>query len=247
LTAVADTRLLGDPVDRADGPRKVTGAAPYPSDVNLPGMAHAALVRSTIAAGRIRHIDTGAAEAAPGVLAVITHKNAPKLERGPVSILGVAPQAPLQDDRLLHYGQYVAVVVAETPQEAAAAARLVELDHEPADALLDIGDARGGLQTNPWGIDMRRGDIDAGLSSAEITYEATFTTAVNTNNPLGLFATVAAWDDDTVTVYDTTQWTSNVRAGWPRRSRSPRPRSGFTHRMSAAGSGRACASGSTCS
>ena len=213
MTAVAEARLLGDPVDRVDGPLKVTGAAPYPSDVRLPGMAHAALVRSTIAAGRIRHIDTVAAEAAPGVLAVITHKNAPKLERGPLSILGVAPQAPLQDDRLLHYGQYVAVVVAETPQEAAAAARLVELDHEPADALLDLGDARGALQTNPWGIDMRRGDVDAGLSSAEITYEATFTTAENTNNPLGLFATVAAWDDDTVTVYDTTQWTSNVRAG----------------------------------
>jgi CO/xanthine dehydrogenase Mo-binding subunit len=213
VTAVAEARLLGDPVDRVDGPLKVTGAAPYPSDVRLPGMAHAALVRSTIAAGCIRHIDTVAAEAAPGVLAVITHKNAPKLERGPLSILGVAPQAPLQDDRLLHYGQYVAVVVAETPQEAAAAAWLVELDHEPADALLDLDDARGALQTNPWGIDMRRGDVDAGLSSAEITYEATFTTAENTNNPLGLFATVAAWDDDTVTVYGTTQWTSNVRAG----------------------------------
>jgi xanthine dehydrogenase YagR molybdenum-binding subunit len=175
-------------------------------------MAHAALVRSTIAAGRISRIDTVAAEAAPGVLAVITHENAPNLERGPLSVLGPAPQAPLQDDRLLHYGQYLAVVVAETPQETAAAARLVELDYEPADALLDLGDARAALHTNPWGIDMQRGDVDAGLASAEITYAATFTTAENTNNPLGLFATVAAWDGDTVTVYDTTQWTSNVRA-----------------------------------
>ena len=213
MTAVADTRLLGDPVDRADGPRKVTGAAPYPSDVNLPGMAHAALVRSTIAAGRIRHIDTGAAEAAPGVVAVITHQNAPKLERGPLSILGVAPQAPLQGDRILHDGQYLAAVVAETPQEAAAAARLVKLDYEPAAALLDIGDSRGALHTNPWGLDMQRGDVDSALAAAEVTYEATFTTAENTNNPLGLFATVADWDGDTVTVYDTTQWTSNVRAG----------------------------------
>jgi CO/xanthine dehydrogenase Mo-binding subunit len=212
MTAVAGSKLLGDPVDRVDGPRKVTGTASYPSDVSLPSMAHAALVRSTIAAGRISRIDTVAAEAAPGVLAVITHENAPNLERGPLSVLGPAPQAPLQDDRLLHYGQYVAVVVAETPQEAAAAARLVEIDYEPADALLDLGDARSALHTNPWGIDMQRGDVDAGLASAEITYAARFTTAENTNNPLGLFATVAAWDGDTVTVYDTTQWTSNVRA-----------------------------------
>jgi xanthine dehydrogenase YagR molybdenum-binding subunit len=212
MTAVAGSKLLGDPVDRVDGPRKVTGAAPYPSDVRLPGMAHAALVRSTIAAGRIGRIDTAAAAAAPGVLAVITHENAPNLERGPLSVLGPAPQAPLQDDHVLHYGQYVAVVVAETPQEAAAATRLVELDYEPADALLDLGDARAALRTNPWGIDMQRGYVDVGLASAEITYAATFTTAENTNNPLGLFATVAAWDGDTVTVHDTTQWTSNVRA-----------------------------------
>jgi CO/xanthine dehydrogenase Mo-binding subunit len=212
VTAVAETKLLGDPVDRVDGPLKVTGAAPYPSDVNLPDMAHAALARSTIAAGRISHIDTVAAEAAPGVLALITHENAPTLERGPLSVLGPAPQAPLQDDRVLHYGQYVAVVVAETPQEAAAAARLIELDYEPAEALLDVGDSRGALHTNPWGIDMQRGDVDEGLAVAEITYEARFTTAENTNNPLGPFATVAAWDGETVTVYDTTQWTSNVRA-----------------------------------
>jgi Aldehyde oxidase and xanthine dehydrogenase, a/b hammerhead domain/Molybdopterin cofactor-binding domain len=212
VTAVAETKLLGDPVDRVDGPLKVTGAAPFPSDVNLPDLAHAALARSTIAAGRISHIDTVAAEAAPGVLALITHENAPTLERGPLSVLGPAPQAPLQDDRVLHYGQYVAVVVAETPQEAAAAARLIEPDYEPAEALLDVGDSRGALHTNPWGIDMQRGDVDEGLAVAEITYEARFTTAENTNNPLGPFATVAAWDGETVTVYDTTQWTSNVRA-----------------------------------
>jgi Aldehyde oxidase and xanthine dehydrogenase, a/b hammerhead domain len=107
VTAVAEARLLGDPVDRVDGPLKVTGAAPYPSDVRLPGMAHAALVRSTIAAGRIRHIDTVAAEAAPGVLAVITHKNAPKLEpgtaqhpgRGPAGSSAGRPPAPLRPVR----------------------------------------------------------------------------------------------------------------------------------------------------
>jgi CO/xanthine dehydrogenase Mo-binding subunit len=78
--------------------------------------------------------------------------------------------------------------------------------------VLDIGDPRGELQANPWGADVQRGDVHAGLASAEVTHEATYTTAENTNNPLGLFATVAAWDGDTVTLHDATQWTANVQA-----------------------------------
>jgi CO/xanthine dehydrogenase Mo-binding subunit len=81
-TTVETTTLVGPGVDRVDGPRKVTGAARYPSDFDLPDLAYAALVRSTIAAGTIAGIDTGAAESAPGVLAVLTHKNAPTLHRG---------------------------------------------------------------------------------------------------------------------------------------------------------------------
>ncbi|MEP6689317.1 MAG: hypothetical protein ABJC36_13285, partial [Gemmatimonadales bacterium] len=75
--------LVGPSEDRIDGPAKVAGAALYPSDVQLPGLAHAALVRSTIASGRIRRIGTEAAAEALGVLAVITHTNAPRLARGP--------------------------------------------------------------------------------------------------------------------------------------------------------------------
>jgi CO/xanthine dehydrogenase Mo-binding subunit len=204
-------RLLGTAVDRVDGPLKVRGAAPYPSDVNYPNLAHAALVRTTIAAGTITHIDAGPAEAAPGVLAVITHDDKPKLERGPATLLGPSPQAPLQDARVLHYGQYLAVIVAETPQEAVTAARLVEVNYEPAEALLEIGDPRGERRTNPWGLDRQRGDVEAALASAEVRFDATYSTAANTNNPIGLFATVAAWDGDTVTVHDATQWTKTVQ------------------------------------
>jgi CO/xanthine dehydrogenase Mo-binding subunit len=113
---------LGAPVDRMDGPLKVTGAAPYPSDVAYPDMAYAALVRSTIAAGRILEIDVDAARAVDGVQAVITHLDAPCLGRAPAGALGLPPPAPLQDNRILHYGQYVAVVVADTPQQANEAA-----------------------------------------------------------------------------------------------------------------------------
>jgi CO/xanthine dehydrogenase Mo-binding subunit len=205
------TRVIGAPVDRVDGPLKVAGAARYPSDVQLPDLAHGALVRSTIAAGRIVDIDVAEAEAVAGVRAVITHRNAPRLGRAPAAILGPQPPPPLQDDRVLHYGQYVAVVVADTPQQAAQAARCVTLTYDTRDALLDIDDARGELVTNPFGFDMRRGDVEAGMAGADVVHEAEYTTAENTNNPLGLFATVAVWDGDTVTVHDSTQWTSNAR------------------------------------
>ncbi|MEO3747074.1 xanthine dehydrogenase family protein molybdopterin-binding subunit [Plantactinospora sp. B5E13] len=211
MTMTEPTRVVGAGLDRVDGPLKVAGAAPYPSDVRYPAMAHAALVRSTVAAGRIAAIDTAAAEALPGVLAVLTHHNAPRLRPGPENNLGPTPPPPLQDDRILHNGQYVAVVVAEQAYQATDAARSVTVTYERAEAALDIDDDRGELKIDPFGFDGGRGDLDAGLAAADVVHEATYTTAENTNNPLGLFATVAAWDGDRVTVHDSTQWTSNVR------------------------------------
>ena len=205
-------RLIGPGVDRVDGPLKVTGSAPYSSDFGYPHMAHAVLVRATVATGRIRGIEATAAEAAPGVLAVITHRNAPQLGRGPDTPYWRQPPPPLQDDRIVHYGQYVGVVVAETAQQANAAARLIEVDYESAEPLLDLNDPRAELLTNPWGMDAHRGDVAAGLASAAATVDATYTTPDETNNPMGLFATVASWDGDSLTVHDSTQWPYSVRA-----------------------------------
>jgi xanthine dehydrogenase YagR molybdenum-binding subunit len=205
-------RLIGPGVDRVDGPLKVTGSAPYSIDFGYPDLAHAALVRATVAAGRIRGIEAAAAEAAPGVLTVITHRNAPQLRRGPDTPFWRQTVPPLQDDRILHHGQYVAVVVADTAEQASAAARLVEIDYEPAEALLDLDDPRAEVVTNPWGLDAHRGDVAAGLASAAATVEATYTTPDETNNPMGLFATVALWDGDSLTVHDSTQWPYGVRA-----------------------------------
>src|SRR2546425_7454597 len=86
--------LIGPGVDRVDGPLKVTGTAHYPGDFSFPNLVHAVLVQSTVAAGRIRRVDTKQAEAAPGVLTVITHKNAPPLGRGPKTTVGTAPPPP---------------------------------------------------------------------------------------------------------------------------------------------------------
>jgi xanthine dehydrogenase YagR molybdenum-binding subunit len=212
MTTIEPVRLVGPGIDRVDGPLKVTGSAPYPSDFSFPNMAHAVLVRATVAAGRIRRIEVAAAEAAPGVLAVITHRNAPQLGRGPDTPHWRQPPPPLQDGRILHHGQYIAIVVAETAEQAAAAARLIKTDYDPAEPLLDLDDPRAEVRTNPWGLDTHRGDVADGLASADVTIEATYTTPDETNNPLGLFATVAAWDGDSLTVHDSTQWPYSVRA-----------------------------------
>lgn len=213
----APGRGIGLGVDRVDGPLKVTGAAPYSSDFSYPDMAHVVLVQAIIAAGRVRDIDAGAAEAAPGVLAVVTHLNAPRLAPGPEKWLapGIPPQKsppiPLQDDRILHYGQFVAMVVAETAEQAVAAARLVAIDYERVEPIQRFDDARAELLPDPWGMNSERGDVAAGLSTAEVRFEATFTTAENTNNPLGLFATVAVWEGDALTIHDATQGPRLVR------------------------------------
>jgi len=211
MTTIEAVRLIGPGVDRVDGPLKVTGSAPYPADFGFPGMAHAVLVHAAVAAGRIRRIESAAAEAAPGVLAVITHLNAPHLNRGPDTPVWRQPPPPLQDDRVLYYGQYVGVVVAETAEHATAAARLIEIEYEPAEPLLDLEDPRAEVVTNPWAMDSRRGDVPAGLASAEVTVDAAYTTPDETNNPMGLFATVASWDGDSLTVHDSTQWPHGVR------------------------------------
>lgn len=215
MTTVEQVDLIGEGLDRVDGPLKVTGAAHYPNDFSYPDMAHAALVHSTVAAGRISRLDTSAAQASPGVLAVISHQNAPALGRAPDSFVS-APPPPLQDDRILYFGQYVAVVVADTAEEATAAARRVEADYEASEPVLDVHDPRAELITDPWGSDISRGDAEAAVTSAEVRFEATYTTADNANSPMGPFTTVAAWDGDSLTVHDATQWPGYVRTALAR-------------------------------
>ncbi|MFI5815984.1 xanthine dehydrogenase family protein molybdopterin-binding subunit [Streptomyces sp. NPDC051643] len=211
MSTVESRPLVGAGVSRVDGPRKVTGTAPYPMDFSIPGQAYGTVVQSTVAAGRIVRMHTEAAEGAPGVLAVLTHENAPSVGTGPTTVLGASPPPPLRNDRIVHHGQHIAFVVAETPEQATAAARLVRVDYEVEEPLLDLRDPRAEQVLDPWEMDTSRGDAGAALESAEVTVRATYTTADNTNNPLGLFATVAVWEGDTLTVHDTSQWPSMVR------------------------------------
>ena len=203
--------VVGTARDRVDGRLKVMGTATYPIDVTLPGMAHAVLVQSTATSGRIRHIAVDAAERAPGVLAVITHVNAPALARGPMTPSGPSPLPPLQSDVVLYYGQHVAMVVAETREQAQAAAALIETTYERGTPVLSYDDPRASRVSHPWTPDYVRGDVPRALAAADVQVHGTYTTAENTNNPIGLFATVAVWNGDALTVHDTTQWPHGVR------------------------------------
>src|SRR5215472_5251050 len=114
---------IGQPISRADGRLKVTGRADYTADIPVEGMTHAAIVHSTIANGRTAGIDTRKAEAAPGVLAVFTHRNMPRMNPTPQpgSLLHPSGQSylPVQDERIHYAGQPVALVVAKTQDQAA--------------------------------------------------------------------------------------------------------------------------------
>jgi CO/xanthine dehydrogenase Mo-binding subunit len=204
-------RAVGRPMDRVDGPEKVTGTARYPSEFGFDDLAYAVVVQSTVAAGRIAAIDAGAAEAEPGVLAVISHANAGALRQAPASVLGPAAPPPLRDPQVRHHGQHVAVVVAETLEQATAAAALVRVEYQVDEPLLRLDEPRAERFTHPEVPDLDRGDVAIGLAAADARVEATYTTPAEHHNPMALFATTAVWDGDSLTVHDTTQWPRNVR------------------------------------
>ena len=162
------TAFIGQPVSRVDGRQKVTGGATYAAEFDVPGQAHAAIVRSTIAKGRIASIDAASAEQAPGVVAVITHRNAPRLAYRPHKgftdpMVGERLHV-LQDDQVRHQGQPIGLVVAETLEQARHAADLVGVTYSAAPAQTDIEHATPVLPTQQktdQGETSRR-NIDAG-------------------------------------------------------------------------------------
>ena len=119
--------------------------------------------------------------------------------------IGPQPLPPFQSDAVLHYGQHVAMVVAETREQANAAAALIEVTYERDTPLLSFDDPRTSPVFHPWTPDYDRGNVRGALAAADVQVNETYTTAENTNNPIGLFATVAVWNGDALTVHDTTQ------------------------------------------
>ena len=216
--------LIGKPVERVDGRLKVTGGARYAAEFKHANVAHGMLVMSTIANGRIQSIDSKAAEAAPGVIAVISHLNAPRLPF-PEKRLGTDPVygrtlRVLQEDTIYFNSQPVAVVVAETLEQAEYAATLVKVvyDERKPVTSLEAEMARAfppqeGLEKNPpmeRPADVARGDPRA-LSKAEVSVDETYTIPIEHHNPMELLSTIAEWREGKLTVHDKTQWVCNVQ------------------------------------
>lgn len=195
---------VGKPLDRVDGRRKVTGTATFAAEHWQDRAVHAVLVQSTIARGRIVAIDTAAASRAPGVLAILTHENAPRLSKAPSGEPG-EDRLPLADD-LVHYaGQHVAMVVADTIERARHAASLVAVRYQREEPVLEVAQGDSGVDL-PARLQRHRGDAAAALGAAGmVNLRQVYTTPVATHNPLEPSATVAEWDGERLTVADSTQ------------------------------------------
>ncbi|HTJ25773.1 MAG TPA: xanthine dehydrogenase family protein molybdopterin-binding subunit [Candidatus Limnocylindria bacterium] len=202
---------IGAPLDRIDGPAKVTGAARYAYEHALERIAYVFPVQSTIAKGRVTAIDTRAARAIPGVLHVLTHRNAPRLASVEDAALAV-----LQSDAVAYHGQFVAAVVAESYEIARQAAGIVAVTYkeQPHDVVLrtDHPALYAPERVNAgFATDTASGDVEAALAAAPVTIDHTYTTPAYHNNPLEPHATVASWDDGGVTLYDANQGPHGIR------------------------------------
>jgi xanthine dehydrogenase YagR molybdenum-binding subunit len=211
-------KFVGAPLDRIDGPLKVCGAARYTAEFTLPRMAHAVMVQSTVANGRISTIDSAATERMPGVIAVLTYKNAMKLPQGGKA--GVQPPhgrvlALLQDERVHYNGQPVAVVVAESFEQATAAAAALRIVYDGAPAALAFEEAKKHAYS-PGKIlemeaDTQRGDVAKGMSDAAFRKTLVYATPMEHHNPMEPHATLAVWEGKRLTLHDSTQYVAGVQ------------------------------------
>lgn len=204
--------MIGAALPRRDGPAKLHGTAPYAYEHEVEHPAYAHLVQATIARGRVTGFDLSAAAALDGVLAILTHENAPRLED-----TGNAELAVLQDAAVAFRGQVVAVVVAETPEIARHAAGAVQVTYETEQHETRLRADDAGLYTpekvNPaLPTESATGDVESALASADVTVDEVYTTPMEHNNPMEPHTTVARWDDGRLTLHDSTQGVHPLRA-----------------------------------
>ena len=202
-------RVVGQPHTRIDGPRKTTGSAHYAYEWHdiAPDAAYGHVVGAPIAKGRITAIDTKAAEAAPGVLAVITADNAGPLGKGEKNTATL-----LGGPEIEHYHQAVALVVAETFEQARAAAALVKVTCKRAQGAYDLAAEKASVTEPPEDTpDKNVGDVATAFASAAVKLDAIYTTPDQSHMAMEPHASMAVWEGDNVTV-----WTSNQMIDWCR-------------------------------
>ncbi|MBO9540579.1 xanthine dehydrogenase family protein molybdopterin-binding subunit [bacterium] len=218
------TPSIGTPLDRVDGRQKVTGTARYAGDWDLTGLAHGVLVTSPVGPGRLTSLNISAAASAPGVLAIVTHRNAHSPHAKPSQFTPHRTDHTYSPDTLtvlwdaeIHYaGQPVAVVVAETLEQATEAAALIRLEVEARAPRLDLAahlnEAYPPDQIFGEDPDTKRGDFEAGWHAANTRIDATYTIPWEHHNPIEPHTTIASWEGNHLTVHDATQWVYGVRA-----------------------------------
>jgi len=215
------TRAVGRPVPRIDGPAKVKGQAQFAAEVPVEGLTYATIVSSTIARGRLTSIDVSTAKTAPGVVYVMTHENAPKLE--PPVVVMMQPRAagasdlPIMQDESIHWnGEAVAVVLAETQEQADYAASLVRTTYEPERAALTFDDEKinarppESILGEPTVVEVG-GDVETALRDAAATVDRIYLTPRYNHCAIELHAATVVWDGDALTVHDATQVLGGTR------------------------------------
>ena len=203
-------RVIGKPTNRIDGPLKTTGTAPYAYEhQDIPAnAAYGFIVGSAIAKGRLVSVDTADAEAAPGVLAIVTAANAGQLGKGDFNTAKLLGGPDIE-----HYHQAIALVVAETFEQARAAAALVRADYARGKGAFDLAAAmdaatapKPAFGTVP---DTAVGDFDTAFASAPVTLDARYTTPDHSHAMMEPHASIAAWEGDKLTL-----WTANQMVAW---------------------------------
>ncbi|MEK1850530.1 MAG: xanthine dehydrogenase family protein molybdopterin-binding subunit [Phyllobacterium sp.] len=204
----ASDGTLGGRLSRVDGPAKITGAANYALEHHPQGMVHAVIVQSTIASGRVRSIDSKAAQAYPGVLLVMTPDNALAIKAA-TDWLGTppadVPYEPLARD-ITFSGQHIAAVVAETFEQATAAAALIKVTYDETSAITSLYDPKAGEGKAIDQLTVEWGDAEAALTTASVRIEQHYTTPREYNVPIEPHGLIAEWKGDELTIWEPSQW-----------------------------------------
>jgi xanthine dehydrogenase YagR molybdenum-binding subunit len=197
-------KIVGQPVNRVDGPLKVTGTATYAYEWHDPDarLAYGYVVGSTIAKGRIASMDVSRARAAPGVVTIVTARETGELGKGSFNVAKLLGGPDIE-----HYHQAIAVVVAETFEQARAAASLVRVTYEEAKGTFDLAAAKDDL--GPTDSDTKVGEFETAFAEATVRLDETYTTPDQSHAMMEPHASLAAWDGDKLTV-----WTSNQMIAW---------------------------------
>lgn len=213
-------RYIGKPMSRVDGVAKVTGKAKYAAEFQAPNLAYGFIVLGTVAKGTIKKMDTREAEGASGVIRVFTHLNAPKL--GPKASTEDAPTTAteeedksfraLQSDKIFFNSQPVALVVAETYEQARYAARLVKVSYNAEKHSTDTSAVLGGGRFSAQGPPPKpRGNPEEAMKRAPVKIEAEYSIPIEHHNPMEPHGAIAAWQGDKLTIFDKTQEVYGVR------------------------------------